>query len=206
MDIVDDFADVSHLRSDAARREHIIGMMRENILARYRQADPATLASGREWYGAGLKLAKRVGRGDVMRGAAIVAILSPRRSWAHNVALALAVGRGEAIATMGDQVRKLERLSVGEHPNDVVGGRKVRSFWQNLQGITDAVTVDVWALRAALDGDIGDDDSAVVRKLFGSDYGYAMVADAYREAAEVAGETPSAMQAIVWIVVRGSAS
>lgn len=204
MYVYDEFVSVSHTAADAERREALVGLMSENILDRWYRADDRTMRFGASWYSEARKLADSLGFGRLV-GSAVVAILSPRRSWADNVALALAVGRGEAVATMGDQVRKLDRLSQGEHPDDVVGGRKVRSFWRNIADPTsDAVTCDVWALRAALDGPFGDDKDPAVRRLFGTDFGYGMVADAYRRAAAAVGVAPHVMQATVWIVERGS--
>ena len=200
----DEYVSVSHVKADADRRAALVAAMADNVLDRWHRADAKTRRYGAAWYNDARALADSLGFGRLV-GSAVVAILSPRRSWADNVALALAVGRGEAVATMGDQVRKLARLSDGEHPDEVVGGRKVRSFWQNIaDASSDAVTCDVWALRAALDGPIGSDDGPAVRRLFGTDFGYGMVADAYRMAAASVGVAPHVMQATVWIVERGS--
>ncbi len=66
-------------------------------------------------------------------------------------------------------------------------------------GDVEAVTVDRWAARAALDV---DDDTA--RRLLNRAAGYETIAAMYREAARVVGIAPRELQAIVWCQVRGS--
>lgn len=189
------------VRSDDWNREILVDRMTANIARRRAQADAKTVALGEDWYAEGLRMASEVGDGDIVLGAAVIAILSPRRQWRDNVALAYAWSRGEVVRTMGDQLRKLARIG-SEDLDAIVGGPKVRSFWANLSGDSNAVTVDVWALRAALaSDDVTDDDYG---KLTSGDR-YAMVAEAYRRVARRYREAPSTTQAVVWIVERGSA-
>ena len=196
-------------------REALTEAALENLRKYWRRADADTIAVGREWYVEGRKLALRIGKaakakglisgeyGVRSTGAAALAVLSPRKAWATNVAQGLAFGRGETFKGMKDQSVKLWKLKNGFDPDDVVGGPKVRSFWCNLSGCNDCVTVDIWALRAAFDDpSFGD---AEYRKL--SDGGrYDVIAEAYRRLAAEVGESPAAVQAIVWIVARGSAA
>lgn len=189
------------VRSDAWDRETLIRRMTANIEARRARADEATEALGADWYAEGRLMAHTVGNGDEILGAAVIAILSPRRQWRENVALAYAWARGEEVRTMGDQLRKLARIGIDDL-DDIVGGPKVRSFWANLAGDSNAVTVDIWALRAALaSDDVTDDDYGKLA----SAGRYEACAEAYRRVARRFGEAPSTTQAIVWIVERGSA-
>jgi hypothetical protein len=71
--------------------------------------------------------------------------------------------------------------------------RKVRSFYANIVGDVDAVTVDVWAARAA--GWRGGDQ-------FPNGGAYMAIADAYRAAARRCGVSPRDLQAVVWCAVR----
>lgn len=189
------------VRSDAWSRETLVARMTANIEARRARADERTEQLGEDWYAEGLEMAHAVGNGDVVLGAAVIAILSPRRPWRANVALAFAWARGEEVRTMGDQQRKLARIGT-DALDDIVGGPKVRSFWANLCGDSNAVTVDIWALRAALASDeVTDDDYGKLA----SGGRYEACAEAYRRVARKYGEAPSTTQAIVWIVERGSA-
>ena len=66
----------------------------------------------------------------------------------------------------------------------------------NLTGNFDAVTCDVWACTAAgLDGDVLGHR--------GHDTMYRHLADAYRNGAALVSLAPAALQAIVWIAIRG---
>ena len=71
--------------------------------------------------------------------------------------------------------------------------RKVRSFYANIVGDADAVTVDVWAARAA--GWRGGD-------AFPSGGAYVAIAEAYRTAARRCGVSPRELQAVAWCAVR----
>ena len=191
-------------RSKASRENDatLVFRMASNIGEYWRQADETTREVGADWYSWGQDLAVRVGDGDRLRGAAIVAVLSPQKPWARNVAEAVSEHREPGVVSTTWDIRsKLDRLHAGEDPNSVVGGPKVRSFWRNLAGDDEAVTVDIWALRAATHGMPTD---AEYGKLASAGR-YELVADAYRLAAQRAGVSPSTMQATVWIVIRGSA-
>jgi hypothetical protein len=87
------------------------------------------------------------------------------------------------------------RIANGEAPLAVLNGPKVRSFWANIMGDTDAVTCDVWAVFVAL----GRKDERMVS----TPARYRMVADAYRRAAAILGVTPRGCQAAVWVDARG---
>lgn len=99
------------------------------------------------------------------------------------------------------------RIANGEAPLSVLRGPKVRAFYANITGDADAVTVDVWAVRAAR-GDqacvpdgrgrlrYADDGTVSARE-------YREYADVYRRAARRLGVTPRECQAAVWVAVRG---
>jgi hypothetical protein len=179
----------------------------ENILATYAMADLATLKLGRQWYRDGGRIASTVGQGDRRLGAAAIAVLSPRKAWSVNVAQALAWGRGDTVQAFSPVMAKLERLRSGENPNKVMmpakptQGRKTHAFYHNLAGDLEHVTVDIWALRVALGGPVGDRD---YQRVLGRVGAYDLVQDAYRQAGLIAGVRPAIMQATTWIVARGS--
>jgi hypothetical protein len=97
----------------------------------------------------------------------------------------------------GPAGRAHKALNAAE-PFDTFGkaAKKTRSFARNITGDVHAVTVDVWAARIA---GVTEDQL----KLVGV---YEAVAHCYRLAAKRAGIDPQQMQAITWIVIRGSAS
>ncbi len=74
----------------------------------------------------------------------------------------------------------------------MLGGPKVRSFYANISGDQNAVTVDAWAQRIA--------GYEYPNGLAPNKYDH--YADAYRDAARRAGESPATMQAITWIAYR----
>lgn len=145
--------------------------------------------------------------------AGVIAALSPRCQWSTNVAWAsavmLAARRGGACPAVHTKTmrRQAWRIARGEAPLSVLHGPKVRAFWANIVGDTDAVTVDVWAVRAAR-GDRPTVADGRGRMRY-ADNGrvsareYAAYADVYRRAARRLGVTPREVQAAVWVAVRG---
>lgn len=141
---------------------------------------------------------------------AVIAALSPQQSWAKNQEYAAIMvshyAKGGTLATLegvgqtGANIAKAWAVLNGGDPLDVLGGDKVRSFYANILsgGHDDAVTVDRHAVSAYyLPGD--ETFKSLTPKR------YAMVAQAYRDAAAVLGVTPPQMQAICWVAWRGTA-
>ena len=89
------------------------------------------------------------------------------------------------------QPRQAVRGSRG--PLEAIRGEKVTSFWANLIGSRTAVTVDVWAQRAAL---------GYYHRHQPKRGRYERLVAIYRAAAEAAGETPREFQSIVWNAIR----
>lgn len=181
------------------------------IVALYRGASPATLDVGRAWYRAtsarvlsyvvsasGFRLTRE-------RAAAIVALLSPRKTWRDNIRQALRTA--EALADGRDpgagrgvfsRVRPLLRAACRADVDPAtlfpVTAPKTSAFFRNLSGDLDPVTVDVWAARAA----------GVAPEALANVGVYADVADAYRRAAGIVGDAPASVQAVTWCAVRGA--
>lgn len=178
----------------AAEHRH----MRDRLLRIFDAADADTLEAGRLWYPgaenviADLSREYQLGRPRV---AAIVAVLSPRQRWRKNIEGARRVLGGEPKRAPGfDTSRnKAKLLAAGSPLEEILGGDKVVSFWANLIGSHTAVTVDVWAQRAAL-GYYHPHQPKNSR--------YERLVNIYRAAAETAGETPREFQAIIWNAIR----
>ena len=171
------------------------------ITAIYAEASADDKRAGEGWYPAAHALAASLDPDDVLRGAAVIATLSPLRSWPQNARLArmayalAAEGRVTDTPTMGDQRRKLARLFAGEDPRAVVVGQKTAAFMELINDPTDPFTVcvDRHALAVYYGRVLTNGEQSIGKRL------YREVADAYREAAESLGILPSVVQATTWL-------
>lgn len=202
-------------RKPAAVTASPLSVLVENILSTYRASSLEDWSHGRGWYVEAHALAAELSPDNVPLGAAVLAILSPRRSWPQNVALArqafayAAEMAAKGISnpdqqstwwatfpTTGDQRGKLARLFAGEDPNTVVGGPKVRSFWKTitdpLHNDADAV-IDRHALAIAEGRVMGTDELSI------NPATYAVYVRAYAEVAAIVGESASTVQAVTWV-------
>lgn len=172
-----------------------------NILAWYKQATAADLREGLEWYNRAERHAAALAAGTeftVRETAAVIAALSPRVSWPGNadgarlmVTAATGARRNPpTVAGFPANRDKAWRILHHEDPADVLGGPKVTSFFANITGDLDAVTVDVWAARAA-----GMEDALTPKR-------YEQIADAFREVAKLLDIAPRDVQACVWVCIR----
>lgn len=170
------------------------------IIATYDRASATQRVDGRAWYpsaGATITALADWSGLPADRLAAIVAALSPRNPWRWNVqdaaAIAYAAMHGLPCPTVSTfNVNRDRAWAFATGTSDWLGSApKVRAFVANMTGDVDAVTVDVWAVRVATHGE---------RVNIRSDADYRTIADAYRMAARMAGETPRDIQAITWLV------
>lgn len=179
------------------------GVTHRTVVARILRAwDAATerdREAGRTWYADAAEVASELApyAGSVEHAATVIAHLSPRTSWARNVAGARGlVYHGMAEHCMPANVDRARNALASKTPVATLNGPKVRRFAQNILGDTDAVTVDVWAARVAL-ATPPDADRILARKGV-----YDALEDAYRVAARRRGVAPSVMQATTWVVAR----
>lgn len=193
-----------------------VEVMAEHILTTYRAATDSELVDGTSWYARAHALARELSPDGVTIGAAVLAILSPRRSWPQNVALARVAfetakeldsegasteareATWSAFPTTGDQRGKLGRLFAGESPDAVVGGPKVRSFWQTIADPLSGgpAVIDRHAMAIALDRVVSADEL----KIGPADY--ARFVAAYGLASAVIGQAPAIVQAVTWVAWR----
>lgn len=180
------------------------------LVKAYSSASHDQRAAGLAWYGrfgdVARSLAVRHGV-SFDDAAGVLAIVSPRVTVAASVMLADTVLREHASGRrrlgvckgLNANVLAAWRWLDGDRSGlalDVGGltrARKVRSFYANITGDVGAVTVDVWAARAA--GWRGGDR-------FPQGGAYVAIADAYRAAARRCGVSPRELQAVVWCVTR----
>lgn len=164
-------------------------------------ATPEEWEAGRRWYGEARAIADVVASGlelPVTSGAGIVAALSPQCSWEENVERALSFADGDLVGAFKDALGKADRIGAGQHPGAVLGGRKVRSFWQNIVGNDSAVTVDRHAVAIVYGRPLTDKEIKVLER----PGAYTYVAAAYRTVARRHGLPASTLQAITWLAWR----
>lgn len=133
--------------------------------------------------------------------AGILAALSPSTGWGDNTAGAIEfVCTGSMLAQTPINNDRARSILNGADPSDVLGGRKVRSFFANLNDPhrSGPVTID----RHALSVLFGLRLSERAQKVYLSLGGYTYAAAAYRAAARFLGMRPHELQAVVWVVWR----
>lgn len=179
------------------------------ILRVWAAATDTDRESGARWYREDSEtvLGALVAAGAPTReaAAAVVAHLSPRTTWARNVAGALAlVSEGEAAALalgcMSASVTRAVSALAAPGPDEALHtlkGPKTSRFARNLLGDSEAVTVDVWAARVAMGACVTDPEKVLARTGV-----YNACEAAYREAARAVGVDPTTMQATTWVVAR----
>lgn len=202
-------------RARNARRAAQIGAMSRRLRRLYDAAPEWARADGREWYPRALDTAADIAADTGLpapRVAAVIAALSPQVRWRENVdaarRLCAAQARGERLADVRlpgyhSNHAKARAILQGEPigrgaGRDAFGGEapKVRAFWANICGDSERVTLDIWAMRAAL----GARQTAPP-----SGDAYRRGEMAYRHAAHACGEAPCDFQAIIWHAARGAA-
>jgi hypothetical protein len=172
----------------------------DNILAVLDRATPKQVVEGMNWYADAHSFARTLDR-RYTRAAGIIAALSPQTSWATNRMLATrAYADGTASGSLGASCAKADAILSGLAPLDVLGGDKVRSFFDNIARpkTSQAVTID----RHAHDIAVYQRMMSAPRQLLTRKGGYEMFADLYREAAGTVGILPLQVQAITWVVWR----
>jgi len=180
----------------------------KNISTKYQEATPDDLARGKDWYSTAHQIAHTLGRGDVSKGAGVLAALSPRTDWDKNVEGAhhiFKTGTAWHPAQTMDNNKKALRILQGEHPEKVLGGHKVLNFYRNIVNPDDtsAVTIDKHA------HDIAKGVPPGYRRKTSADFGLSEVGrynhfvEAYTRATHHVGESiPSTVQATTWITQR----
>ena len=174
-----------------------------NILHTYEQATPAQAVDGARWYSDAHALAEAITPGDVARGAAIIAALSPALAWSTNMRFAIAAARKGSrrpAGVIGANWDKAKRIARGGDVDKILTGPKVRAFAVCIASDgehPDAVCVDRHAAAIACGRFLEDGGAAAVRGAR-----FERIAQAYRDAAARAGITPAQIQAVTWVVWR----
>jgi hypothetical protein len=148
-----------------------------------------------KWYVDAEKVAHEVARNldvSLEKGASVISAFSPRERWTTNVAKAIAFSLGQDVVGLSNNLKMANNsLLLGYQ---ALKGLKTNAFAKAIAGDEDAVVIDVWMLRAV----------GIERKTPNQTQ-YKELEDAVKKVAFDNGMTPRAMQALIWIVVRGSA-
>lgn len=180
-----------------------------NIESVWRQCTPGDIESGALFYPLAGEMIRDIGRlsGDSPETvASVVAQLSPRTTWARNVAGAYALcvaGERHPGIMAGNFDRAVATIEAGRSgldPIATVKGPKTNSFARNLMGDREAVTIDVWAARIALDPDWRR--GAEPERILAKAGAYTAIANAYRVTAGRLGIEPTTLQAATWVRAR----
>lgn len=188
-----------------------------NILSVYIRANEYDRAEGLHWYGNARDSAEVIAHKHGITAAqsiGVIAAMSPGLNWGLNLIQAeelikayVSGLRGNDLPRLGTYGRrnivKACRILDGESPLAVLGGDKVRSFYQNIldpQGLS-AVTIDRHAKGLAVrsnsaKGATSGEDAIVTH----AEYPY--YAKHYIKLAERLGLIPNQLQAICWVTWR----
>jgi hypothetical protein len=147
-----------------------------------------------KWYVDAERIAEQVATnlGTTLEvGASVVSAFSPRERWSVNVARAIAFSLGETVICLKNNlVMANNSLSMGFK---ALNGQKTNAFAKAIAGDENTVVIDVWMLRA-----VGIEKKSPSQSLYNE------LAKSVTETATKFGMTPRSMQALIWIIVRGS--
>jgi hypothetical protein len=148
-----------------------------------------------KWYMDAERVAAEVARNldsTLEVGATVVSAFSPRERWTNNVTKAISFSLGNNIP--GFKNNMLMANNAIAFGYDALKGLKTNAFARAIAGDEQAVVIDVWMLRA-----VG------IEKKTPNQSTYNELANAVKKVAFDFGMTPRAMQALIWIMIRGSA-
>lgn len=172
----------------------------------WKLATVSELAEGMEWYRDAHALAVRLNPADPASAAGVIAALSPMMTWGQNVNVAVrAYADGKASGALFGNVAKADRILAGERPEDVLGGNKVRAFYQI---IADPSSAAVCVDRHAFDIAVGRVTNNESRAALGRKGVYDRFNMAYVRAAKAIAKdtgmdvTAAQVQAVTWVTWR----
>jgi hypothetical protein len=186
-----------------------------NILAVFFSANAAEIEEGMNWYERAQFVADRISEEcgiSVIKVSGVIAALSPNNRWNRNITDAQNLCRVHTagcdvdtvkVSTFGRNREKAVRILNGEDVLEVLGGLKVRSFFNCIIGDWESVCVDGHAYSIWLGERIPTTKTPRISESL-----YYAIADDYRKAAMqingIMDETysPAQIQAITWVTWR----
>jgi hypothetical protein len=174
--------------------DELVAEYRKNIRTAWESLTPRQEYRGYWWYPEAHDFAWFVGKGDVVKGAGIIAALSPQKNWDINRRLAIDASQGDFHGQVNNALDKARRIWDGEAPEDVLPmHKKTGHFYANIARPTDRgyVTIDRHAYRVATcDWDNGQPNI--------TDKVYRLIVLAYQLEADALGTIPNVLQAGTW--------
>ncbi len=188
--------------------------MFEAILEVFSSASEDDVAAGLSWYAHTARqavedvrsafLAARAQTLTLAQGCGILAALSPATGWGDNCAGAIEFAfTGNMLAQTPLFNARAAAIAAGAAPLEVLGGRKVRSFYRNILDPSNPGPVTVDRHAASLVFGLRLSEKAL-KPLTGNIGGYAYCAGAYRAAARYLGLIPNQVQAVTWLAWRNA--
>lgn len=147
------------------------------------------------WYHEAQEVAQEVAHNlnaSLEVGAGVVSAFSPRERWSSNITKAVAYSLGHEVKGLSNNLKMAN--AVLDEGISALKGLKTNAFARAIAGDTDAVVIDVWMCRAA---QLKNDSPTQAQ--------YHALTKATVKVAGEFGLTPRTAQALIWIVVRGSA-
>ena len=170
---------------------------RTNIRQVFERATPEALNEGLAWYEDAADWCSALGKLETVAG--ITAALSPMVSWPTNQAAAKALIEGEQVeryGVFGSNIIKAWRILDGARPLDVLGGPKVRAFYQAIveraawcEAVIDRHALAVYLGRPATEAE----RHGISRRTREA------AQLAYREEADAQGILAIELQAVTWV-------
>jgi len=174
-----------------------------NLLTAHADAGEATIREGMGWYDGAHSIAADMAETHGLttkQTAGVLAAFSPQKGWATNIKLAENACAASNTSQIGGHTKnachKASKILRGQDPLEVLGGRKVRSFYRNIMWpeVMGPVTIDRHMIDLLADKR-GFIDEGVLERIGVYQYAAAMV----RASAREVGVLPHQMQAICWV-------
>lgn len=193
---------VKDLNDIAVKNGTSIKRMRNAINRTIEQGDPSMITQGVGWY-----VEARLQCEDMAINsqytldqiAAAVAHLSPRMPWSRNIEFARELVFTGSAPVMQRSLDNAKRALNSDIPINTfsAGSLKTRSFYQNIVGNHEVVTVDTWAARIAIPGEDSE-------KILGRRGMYDAISHAYKLVGKDHMIRPAEAQAVAWCAARGT--
>lgn len=154
------------------------------------------IAAALAWYDDARSLANDMadmGNVSFDQACCIIAAYSIRRDWKTNERFSREFAAGGRPKVMRSIDKIIDNIMEYDDPFTALNGDKTNSFAKNIAGDMEAVTLDVWMIRAA-----GLDPTKSLNKTQYKDISHILKTEA-----AMAGYLPAVFQALVWIVIRG---
>jgi hypothetical protein len=167
----------------------------ERFSALIAMATPGQIEQASTWYVDAENVAREVAENlnaTVEVGASVISAFSPRERWTTNVAKAVAFSLGHDVRGLPNNLAMANSALVNGF--DALRGPKTNAFARAIAGDESAVVIDIWMMRAAkVDSDAPNKTQ------------YREMTEAIANIAGKTGMTNRTVQALIWILVRGSA-